>query len=250
MSTDETDERKAKERARGKEYRERNKVKVAARQKEYRKANKEKRTTQKGSKGNLREQARRRRERRVALGLTTKGKPRSIRGRGPSVLTEEKVIMVRQMFAAGRSYRQCATVAGAGYSAVRAAIRNETWKHVGEKIDRRLRMSVAPVVSAFGSPLTLEDVAEIKALLQAGIPILQVAQRYSRSFWTIREIKRGRRWRDVHPAPELPLVFTRPPKDDTGIRLGQKRLRRAFRKRFGRNLQKRDIQQATGRDAR
>ena len=72
-------------------------------------------------------------------------------------------------------------------------------------LEKGLTTKGTPRVQAERIPV--EAVAAIKGLLQAGIPMAHVAALYNRSLWTIKDIKYGRRWRDVAPAPNCRRLF-------------------------------------------
>lgn len=112
-----------------------------------------------------------------------------------SKLTEAQVLEIWELLAEKRlSDRQIALCFDVSTKTIQKIKHGKAWRKVtGYEYSASITK-----VNRFGSKLTIEQVKEIKVLLQERkLSIRKIAELYDVSKWTIRDIKRGHSWRDV-----------------------------------------------------
>lgn len=120
-------------------------------------------------------------------------------GRGHNkVLTEELVSQIRATCAAGEStLYEWSKRLGINERTVAAAAHGDTWKYVQEPVVARRSRADMRGSKHPNSKLNEDDVRAIKNSVAAGVPKTEIAMSYGINDTTVRDIVKGRIWRQV-----------------------------------------------------
>lgn len=120
---------------------------------------------------------------------------------GSSKLTEEIVLKIRQMRLSGNTYDAISEHFNIPWDLVKIICQNRAWKHValGHQTKEMKRIYEPPKgQNAYGSKLTENQAIEIIHLKKEGIPVTELAKKYSISKYTLFDLISGRTWKHLH----------------------------------------------------
>jgi len=115
-------------------------------------------------------------------------KERSLKGiKNPrSILSEEDILEIRQLFANGYTAKELSYIYKVGKSTVINIVVGNTWKHIG-----------GPITKRGICKLSKEDVIEIRKLINNGMKQIDIAEKYDVIPNTISSINRKISWKNI-----------------------------------------------------
>ena len=112
------------------------------------------------------------------------------KGRGRSKLKVEGVVRIKNLYKTGKhSMRGLSREYGVSLQTIRSVLRGESWLGIGCDVSKMAKRGWDP------AKLTEDQVSEIRELLEVGVPLTEIAQRYGVSRRTIYGIREGETWK-------------------------------------------------------
>lgn len=121
-------------------------------------------------------------------------------------LTDEKVLVMRAQYAAGRTTQELCAEYGLAPQNVVNALTGRTWKHLGivaPEVFAQLRQAhQSHGAGRPGAKLTDAHAIEIRRLYALGVSQEKLAKQFGVSRTTIQPLVEGRTWRHILPQPD------------------------------------------------
>lgn len=112
-------------------------------------------------------------------------------------LTDEDIVAIREAADSGTTRQELAEQHGVTTKAIHSIITGRVWKHVGGPVDIQPPSERRRGEDNHNTPLTTEDVREIKRAALAGTSQRELGRRYGVSQAAISNIVRGKTWKHV-----------------------------------------------------